>query len=251
MPILTAAFVAAMAFVTATLSGVFGMAGGLLLMGALALVLPVSAAFVTHGVLQLVANGWRAVLHRRHVRWDIVGWYALASLIAGIAVALIALAPSKPLLFLLLGLIPLLTWLPQRWISLDAARPTQAFLSGLSVTGLNLSAGVAGPLLDIFFVRTELTRHAIVATKAATQVFAHLAKIVVYGAPLAGVAGSGVPPLWVFAAAIPLSMLGTALGGRILDRMSDVNFKRWTRWIVTGIGGLYLVQAAQLFLRGG
>lgn len=33
------------------------MAGGLVLMGALALLLPVSAAFVTHGILQLVANG--------------------------------------------------------------------------------------------------------------------------------------------------------------------------------------------------
>mgnify|MGYP006143749709 CR=1 FL=1 len=51
-------------------------------MGALAFVLPVQAAFVSHGVLQLVANGWRGVLHRRHVRWDIVAWYALASLIA-------------------------------------------------------------------------------------------------------------------------------------------------------------------------
>jgi uncharacterized membrane protein YfcA len=249
MTLPVAAFVAAMAFVTATLSGIFGMAGGLLLMGALALVLPVSAAFVAHGVLQLVANGWRAVLHRKHVRWDIVGWYALASVFAALAVSLLALTPSKPLLFLLLGLIPGLTWLPQRWVSLDAARPPQAFLSGLSVTGLNLTAGVAGPLLDIFFVRTELTRHAIVATKAATQVFAHLAKIIVYGAPLVGAASAGLPPLWVFALAIPLSMLGTLVGGRILDRMSDVNFKRWTRWIVTGIGGLYLVQAAQLFLR--
>ncbi|HEY8615658.1 sulfite exporter TauE/SafE family protein [Phenylobacterium sp.] len=243
-----AAFVAAAAFLTATLSGVFGMAGGLVLMGALALVLPVGAAFVTHGVLQLVANGWRAVLHRRHVRWDIVGWYALASLIAGVAVSLLSLTPSKPVLFLLLGLVPALTWLPQRWINLDAGRPAQAFLSGLSVTGLNLTAGVAGPLLDIFFVRTELTRHAIVATKAATQVFAHLAKIVVYGAPLLGAGGHGVPPLWVFALAIPLSMLGTVVGGKILDRMSDVNFKRWTRWIVTAVGGLYLVQAAQLLL---
>ena len=49
---------------------------------------------------------------------------------------------------------------------------------------MNLTAGVAGPLLDIFFVRTALTRHAIVATKAATQVFSHLMKIMVYGAPL-------------------------------------------------------------------
>jgi uncharacterized membrane protein YfcA len=248
MTYLAAAFVVCMAFVTATLSGVFGMAGGLVLMGALAFVLPVQAAFVSHGILQLVANGWRSILHRKYVRWDIVGWYALASLIAGVVVAFLSFAPSKPLLFLLLGLVPGLTWLPQSWINLDAAKPPQAFLSGLSVTGLNLTAGVAGPLLDIFFVRTELTRHAIVATKAATQVFAHLAKIIVYGAPMFAGGGVGMPPLWVFGLAIPLSMLGTAAGGAILNRITDVNFKRWTRWIVTAVGIGYLIQAAQLFL---
>ena len=250
MSLVSAVFVICLAFVTATLSGVFGMAGGLVLMGGLALVLPVSAAFVTHGMLQLVANGWRAVLHRRHVRWDIVGWYALASALAGGLVALVSLVPSKPVLYLLMGLVPFLLWLPQRWISLDAARPPQAFASGLLVTGLNLTAGVAGPLLDIFFVRTALSRHAIVATKAATQVFAHLAKILVYGTPLLTSPAADMPPWWMFAFAIPLSMLGTVAGGRILDRMSDVNFKSWTRWIVTGIGVLYLAQAAQLFLRG-
>ncbi len=246
MTLPAALFVVGMAFITAMLSGVFGMAGGLVLMGALAFVLPVQAAFVTHGVLQLVANGWRAILHRKHVRWDIVGWYALASLIAGGVVALLSFTPSKPLLFLLLGLVPFLTWLPQKWINLDAGKPVQAFLSGLTVTGLNLTAGVAGPLLDIFFVRTELTRHAIVATKAATQVFAHLAKILVYGAPMFAGQGVGMPPLWVFALAIPLSMAGTAVGGMILNRVSDVDFKRWTRWIITAVGISYLVQAVQL-----
>lgn len=250
MTLPTAIFLIGTAFVTAALSGVFGMAGGLVLMGALALVLPVQTAFVSHGILQLVANGWRAILHRRHVRWDIVGWYALASLIAAGVVSLLSFTPSKPLLFLLLGLVPGLTWLPQGWIKLDAGRPVQAFLSGLTVTGLNLTAGVAGPLLDIFFVRTELTRHAIVATKAATQMFAHLAKIAVYGAPLVLSGGKGLPPAWVFALAIPLSMLGTFAGGAILDRMSDVNFKRWTRWIVTAVGVSYLIQAAQLFASG-
>jgi len=251
MTFLSALFVLAASFVTATLSGVFGMAGGLVLMGALALVLPVSAAFVTHGVLQLVANGWRAVLHRRHVQWRIVGFYAVASLAAGALVAALSLTPSKPVLYLLMGLVPGLVWLPQSWLRLDAARPLQALASGFLVTSLNLTAGVAGPLLDIFFVRTELTRHAIVATKAATQVFSHLAKILVYGAPLLGAKGAGqMPPLWLFALAIPLSMAGTAVGGRILERMSDVNFKRWTRWIVTAVGAVYLVQAAQLFASG-
>ena len=247
MSIVSALAVVILSFFTAALSGVFGMAGGLVLMGGLALVLPVSAAFVTHGLLQLVANGWRAVLHRRHVAWRIVAIYAVGSLAAGVVVSMIALTPSKPALFLFMGLLPGLLWLPQGWIRLDAARPGQALLSGLMVTGVNLTAGVAGPLLDIFFVRTELTRHVIVATKAATQVFAHLAKIVVYGAPLIAAQGKGLPPWWVFALAVPLSMAGTAVGGIILDRLSDVNFKRWTRLIVTGVGITYLVQAAQLF----
>jgi uncharacterized membrane protein YfcA len=248
MTTVSAVVVVILSFFTAALSGVFGMAGGLVLMGGLAVVLPVSAAFVTHGLLQLTANGWRAVLHRRHVAWRIVGVYAVGSLAAGIAVSLIALTPSKPGLFLFMGLLPGLLWLPQSWLRLDAARPEQALLSGLMVTGVNLTAGVAGPLLDIFFVRTELTRHVIVATKAATQVFAHLAKILVYGAPLVAAQGRGLPAWWVFALAVPLSMAGTAAGGVILDRLSDVNFKRWTRLIVTGVGVTYLAQAEQLLL---
>ena len=249
MSALAALFILVLSFVTATLSGVFGMAGGLVLMGGLALVLPVSAAFVTHGLLQLVANGWRAILHRQHVAWRIVALYALGSLIAGGVMSLIALAPSKPYLFLFMGLLPALLWLPQDWIRLDAAKPAQALASGVLVTAVNLTAGVAGPLLDIFFVRTTLTRHVIVATKAATQVFAHLAKIIVYGGlMLRSHGGAGMPPLWLFAVAIPLSMLGTVVGGRILDRMTDINFKRYPRLIVTAVGILYLVQAGQLFL---
>ena len=243
-----AAFLIATAFLTATLSGIFGMAGGLVLMGALAFVLPVSAAFVTHGLLQLVANGWRAVLHRKHISWPILLNYAIAAAVAAGCVALVAFTPSQPLLFLLLGLVPMLVWLPKNWVQLDASRPAHALISGFLVTGLNLTAGVAGPLLDIFFVRTELTRHQIVATKAATQVFSHLAKIIVYGAPLlvAGTTGT-LPSLWVFALAIPASMLGTAAGGWVLDRMTDTNFKRWTAWIVTLIGVFYLIKAANLW----
>jgi len=60
----TLAFLLFVIFCTAVLTGIFGLAGGLVLMGALALVLPVRAAFVTHGLVQIVANGSRAVLRR-------------------------------------------------------------------------------------------------------------------------------------------------------------------------------------------
>lgn len=248
MNIAAALFLVAASFVTAAVSGVFGMAGGLMLKGAIALVLPVSATFVTHGLLQLSANGWRAALHRRHLAWRIVGVYALGSAVAGALMALVVYEPTKATLFLLMGLVPLLLWIPRSWLELDAARRLHGFVCGLSVTGLNLTAGVAGPLLDVFFVRTALTRHEIVATKAATQVFSHLAKIVVYGAPLIAVNGEGLPPWWVFALAIPLSFAGTAAGGFILERMDDARFKRLSRLIVTATGLVYLGGAAQLYI---
>ena len=213
MSFLTAAFIIGATFITAGISGVFGMAGGLLLKGALAAVLPVSATFVVHGILQLVANGWRAVLHRKHISWRIIGIYALGAFAAAGIAGFITVIPTTATLYLFMGLVPFLIWLPDRWVKLDAQRPGQALLCGLSVTGVNLTAGVAGPFLDIFFVRTSLTRHQIVATKAATQVFSHAMKIIVYGAPLLAMGGKGLPPTWVFLLAIPLSMVGTAAGG--------------------------------------
>ncbi len=245
MSLLAGAFVVAAAFVTATVSGVLGMAGGLLLMGALLLVLPATTAFVAHGLLQLVSNGWRVVLHRRSVSWQVVAWYAVGSLTAAAVLAAVRYVPSTPLTYLFLGLVPLLVWLPKGVLRLDASRPAHAVAAGLAVTSVNLVAGVAGPLLDVFFVRTRLGRHAVVATKAATQVLSHTAKVVLYGGPLL-VGEAGDLPGLVLLLAVPCSMLGTVLGGRLLDRMSDAGFRTATRWVVSAIGVTYLVQAARL-----
>ena len=83
------AFLLAATFVTATISGVFGMAGGLILMGVLASIVPVATAMVMHGFIQIVSNGSRAFLLRKHISWAITGRYALG---IGAAIALIALA---------------------------------------------------------------------------------------------------------------------------------------------------------------
>jgi hypothetical protein len=37
-------------------------------------------------------------------------------------------------------------------------------------------------------------------------------------------------------------------GGYVLDRLSDVNFKRYLRLIVTVIGAVYLAQAVRLYI---
>jgi uncharacterized membrane protein YfcA len=149
------------------------------------------------------------------------------------------------MVYLMLGLVTLLVWLPKRVADLDIQKPFQAEGAGFVVQALNTVAGVAGPLLDQFFVRTDLTRHEIVATKAVTQVLAHFVKIIFWSVPVLMAAGvEALPPAWLILLAAPLSMLGTTLGGKVLDRMSDVNFKRGMKYLVTAVGIVMFIKAA-------
>lgn len=233
--------------ITAFISGIFGMAGGLILMGVLTALLPVATAMIVHGAIQMVSNGWRAWLLRGHIDWKVFVRYLAGSVVAVILLFLVAWRPDKTMVYLMLGLIPLLVWIPKSMVDLDIQKPGQAEGAAVVVQSLNTLAGVSGPLLDLMFVRTDMTRQAIVGTKAVTQVVAHLVKIAFWSVPLLAASGiSAMPPVWLLALAIPLSMTGTWLGGLVLERMNDVDFKRWMRWLVTVIGVVYLARAAGL-----
>ena len=238
--------------ITSFISGIFGMAGGLILMGVLAALVSVAMAMIIHGLIQMVANGYRAILLKRHIDWRVFGLYCIGA--TGGVAALFAFGmfmnwvPDKRVLYLLLGLTPLLVWLPKERLHLDIKRADHAVFAGLGVQALNTLAGVAGPLLDLFFVRAEMTRQEIVATKSVTQALSHLVKVGFWTVPLVSAAGwSAMPPWWLITAAIPLSMTGTRLGKVILERMTDTNFKNWMKGLVTVIGCVYLLRAAGLF----
>jgi uncharacterized protein len=231
--------------VTAFISGIFGMAGGLILMGVLAAMLPVATAMVVHGAVQMVSNGYRAFLWRQYIDWRVFRRYALGALAGFLVLLVVAWRPEARAVYLFLGLTAMLVWMPKSWLRLDILQRGQAELAGFAVQALNTLGGVAGPLLDIFFVTTEMDRRAIVATKSVTQVLAHLVKIVFWGVPVMAAAGEAAfPPVWFFVLAVPLSMLGTTLGGKLLERMSDVDFKRAMKWLVTAIGAAMLLKAA-------
>lgn len=235
------------AAITACISGIFGMAGGMIFMGIIASVMGVAEAMVVHGVVQSISNSSRAWLLRPDIRWDILGFKLLGAFPAIAALSLISFVPNKATLFIVLGLLPFILWLPKGVFQGDAAKPLHAAFCGAMVMGLNLSAGVAGPALDFFYVKTTLTRKEIVATKAVTMFASHLVKIFYFGLPLITAVGlATLPPLWVFAAAVPCIILGTYIGTRILHRLSDINFKSYTKYLVTLVGIIYLWRGLSL-----
>lgn len=247
----TVAMVLAAVVATAAISGLFGMAGGSLLMGLLMLTVPVASAMVLHGAAQLASNGARAAIHFRHIRWPVVGVFAVGAVLAMGLMSFVSFTPSKALVFLAMGLLPILVWIPERWSPLDAAKPSHAFAAGMSTTALALTSGVSGPLTELFLVRSAMPARQVIATKASLQVFGHVAKILFYGGALLDGAGEGAVPPWLLVAVALGALAGAALGGRLLDHVSEDNFRRWRRWIFTVIGGTFLAQAVQLYLSGG
>jgi uncharacterized membrane protein YfcA len=244
--------IAAAAFVTSAISGVFGMSGGMILMGYLVFVLPVSAAMMMHGATQATANGYRAILNWRDIDWRIFGRFVAGAVLGLGILSAVAYVPDKVTMYFLLGAVPFIAAaLPQKW-ALDVRKKGAAEICGLLVTFLSLTAGVAGALLDVFFVRTTLTRHQVVATKAVTQTLSHIQKMIYFGLIVRAVS-PGAPgghaaahlPWWIFAAVVPLSVLGTTAGKQALDRMTDTNFRLWSQRITLGIGAVLLAQGLQ------
>jgi len=232
--------VVAAALVTSAISAVFGMAGGMILMGIYAATLPVQVAMVLHGVTQLFANGFRAFLLRERIFVPGLAWYALGAAGSLAFFTWLALVVERPVMFVLLGAIPLaLSFVPARFAP-NFAHPRGALACGVLCTSASLLAGVSGPTLDVFFVRTELDRFEIIATKAFTQAVGHVLKIVYFAWLVRGPALEMNIPLWLYPTLVACAWAGTRAGGRILESLTDVAFRRWTGRLVIGLALFYL-----------
>lgn len=231
------ALVALVMVATSLLSGVFGMAGGLILVGVLLAILPVPDAMALHAVTQIASNGWRAALWIRHARMRIVAAYAAGCLAALALWSVVLFVPGRPLALIALGASPFIVHLLPRGWRPDAGNPRHGVAYGLASMSLMLLTGVAGPLLDSFFLGGRLDRRAIVATKAACQVLGHGLKLVYFGGM---VANTGAVDPVMAACAVLASMLGTMLARPLLAALSEQQFRLWAGRIVTTIACYYV-----------
>lgn len=230
---------------TSFLSGIFGMAGGLILIGVLLVMLPVPTAMVLHAVTQIASNGWRGLLWREYARWRTVGGYAAGCVLALAIWSIFRYVPSMPLALIFLGVTPFLVQvLPARWQP-DPESPLQATIYGTICMTLMLLTGVAGPLIDNFFLGGKLDRREIVATKAMCQIIGHGLKLAYFGGIIAQ-AGSLDPVTAVLA--ILSSMLGTTLARHFLETMTDGQYRRWAGRLVASIAGYYVIHGVTLLV---
>ena len=232
---------------TAFLSSIFGMLGGLILMGALITIMPVSQAMVLHGLIQLTSNGYRAWLNKTDIKWNIVSTLIIGNIISLVGLFSLAFVPDKITVLLVLGLLPYIAWAFPKNNSLDVSKKPIGILAGMVVVGSNLLSGTGGPLLDIFFQRVNMTRHQVVATKAVAQSLGHISKIIFFGF-LTTSKFNTWPSFWLIFFAVIASVIGTTLGKIILDKIDDRTFFVWTQSILLTIGAVFIAYALYLMI---
>ena len=222
-------------------SGIFGVAGGMILMGGLVYLLPVSQAMLVHGVAQFVSNGARVLQWRAFIDIRLVAWFLGGSAACVAILAFVRFVPSPTLVLFLLGASALVILAMPDRIAPKITHPPVAVVVGFLAAGLMLTAGVSGTFIDQFFARAGLDRRANIATKATMQTVLHAVKIIYF----AGIAPYAVDDtLLLILALVPLvAAVGSRLGGIVLLRMSDTQFYWWTRRIVFCVGVLYVAIA--------
>ena len=164
------------AFITAAISAILGMGGGIILLGIMALLIPNGYMVIAlHGVVQLVSNITRSYIFRQHIKRHII-WQYLPGAILGLCISAIIIiiiiyafnvesANDIKVDFLkpLIGIF--IIWF------VFAKRPHiknesshffgVGFVSGISTTFI----GATGPLIAPFFLKGKLSKENIIANK--------------------------------------------------------------------------------------
>ncbi|HEB91270.1 MAG TPA: sulfite exporter TauE/SafE family protein [Deltaproteobacteria bacterium] len=226
----------AASLLTAGVSAVLGMAGGIMLLAVMLIFLEPAVAIPIHALVQLTSNSSRTLIHARAVRRDLLLPYTLLLLPAGaLTVPLVQHAPADALRLAIGVFVLVATW-RRRWLlfGFDPERipiGRRFALLGGAAGAIGPIIGATGPLIAPFFLGIGLDRFELIGTKAACQATAHLAKLLLFG--LAGFAFYEYGGLMLAMAAGVL--LGTWLGTRLLHHIDDARFTWLYRLALTAI----------------
>lgn len=232
--------VAIAAFIASTIAAVTGTGGGIILLPVLVTTLGVRDAVPVYTLAQFIGNLSRVGFNRREIRARVVGWFALGAVPMAVAGALLFARTGDQTLMRILGVFLLgsVVWRRLRGNRPDGFPVQRFILIGGVFAFISALVGSAGPFLAPFFLAFGLTRGAYIGTEALATAIMHVTKMGTYG--LAGVfAGHAV---MMGLSLGPIMVIGSWLGKRIVDRISERLFIAVVDTALVIFGLLFLIR---------
>lgn len=224
-------------FVASFVNAAFATGGIYIVLATSTAVFPVAVAIPLQSVFAMGSLVARIAVFWRHIQWPIVVAFAAGATLGVYLGAQVFVSLPQGLIAIMLGtLLLLLIWIPVGDFKLPLRHPFA--LVGVIHAFLGTIFGV-GALLQPTMLRTRLRKLAITATLAACLAAMDVFKIVGYIAH-----GFDYRPYFPhIGMAIIAGFSGTWCGKRISHKISEANFRRVFKWLVT-------IVALQLLYRG-
>lgn len=221
--------------------GVFtGAAGGIVLLGLMATVMPPLALIPVHTLVQLGSGVTRTMIMWRHVMRPAVLPFVIGSAIGAAAGARVFVSLSTVWLEFILGaFILFVTWMP-KFGRAGSVRGRFGAL-GFLTTFFGVFVSATGTLLAPFIAASTTDRRVHVATMGALMMISHLAKVAAFG--FIGFAIGRYVPL--MAAMIATGAVGNWVGERFLVRTQEQHFRLVLQVALTLLGLRLLWSAAR------
>ncbi len=194
-----------------------------------------------HGIIQLSSNIARVSLSLKNINWKITILFAIgAGIGALIGSQFLIQVPKDQFRIILAVAILFMTWTPK--LNGVPNMPGQFAIIGAIASFLSLFIGSTGPFTAPFFLRANLGKQGIVATKASCQIPIHLFKLgtyIAFGFLL-------TPWLNILMLIIPMVFLGNWIGKMLLGKVPEDKFRLLLKILITLLGIRMVLQSAQI-----
>ncbi len=230
-------FLLGTAYIAATISGVAGFGGALILLPVLTHAVGVKAAIPILTVAQVFGNASRVWFGRTDLEWTPIVFFLLTALPATIFGSYLFVAIESRWIHISIGMFLIFLVVYRRMRVRELVLGETSMLFGGALTGfLSGIAGSAGPLGAAFFLGLDLTATAYVASEAFTALIMHLTKTFIYNA--FALVGEREIYYGVFIGMI--MTLGSWTGKKLIERLSRDKFILLVELLLV-VSGLHLI----------
>ncbi len=223
----TFAMLVAGSFAAAFFNTAFSAGGALIILAVTSLVLPINAIVPVHSTFLIASSFARVYFFRAAIDWRVVRPFLAGAALGALIGARVYVELPEAILATVIALLMLAAlWLPDiRWR--PTVRHPWAIVGFLHTLVSTLFAH--GVVLHSVMLRTNLNKHEIIGTMAGCLTGMGAFKIAGYA--LFGFDYS--PYFAVILAGVAASYVGTLIGRRVVDRVSEAAFRLAYRLLVT------------------